>query len=185
MRGLLRYTQTLTLWHGVDRVDCRTTIDGFTGEDRLLRLRWPCPVPGAMPVSEVGDAVIGRGFGLMHRRGASKAVDTAKFPYTLDNPAHGWFGLSSVVRVRFQGDGGVGVRAISVAEVVSRPAVDADALARDLMVALARAGVTATCTTADKARYGDLAVDSNLPDVRISLGGPDDNAFTCGGARRA
>ena len=60
---VLRYTQTLTLWHGVDRVDCRTTIDEFTGEDRLLRLRWPCPVPGAMPVSEVGDAVIGRGFG--------------------------------------------------------------------------------------------------------------------------
>ena len=60
---VLRYTQTLTLWHGVARVDCRTTIDEFTGADRLLRLRWPCPVPGAMPVSEVGDAVIGRGFG--------------------------------------------------------------------------------------------------------------------------
>ena len=38
---LLRYTQTLTLWHGVDRVDCRTTIDEFTGDDRLVRLRWP------------------------------------------------------------------------------------------------------------------------------------------------
>ena len=65
---LLRYTQTLTLWHGVDRVDCRTTIDEFTGADRLLRLRWPCPVPGAMPVSEVGDAVVGRGFALLHNR---------------------------------------------------------------------------------------------------------------------
>ncbi|MGH9058223.1 MAG: glycoside hydrolase family 38 C-terminal domain-containing protein, partial [Acidimicrobiales bacterium] len=38
----LRYTQTLTLWRGVARVDCRTTIDEFTGADRLLRLRWPC-----------------------------------------------------------------------------------------------------------------------------------------------
>ncbi len=28
---LLRYTQTLTLWRGVDRVDCRTTIDEFIG----------------------------------------------------------------------------------------------------------------------------------------------------------
>ena len=63
---LLRYTQTLTLWRGVARVDCRTTIDEFTGADRLLRLRWPCPVPGAMPVSEVGDAVVGRGFALLH-----------------------------------------------------------------------------------------------------------------------
>ena len=51
-------------------------------------------------------------------------------------------------------------------------------LARDLMVALVRAGVTATCSSADKPRYGELAVDSNLPDVRIALGGPDDNAFT-------
>src|SRR5262249_43556914 len=44
--SLLRYTQTLTLWHGVARVDCSTTIDEFTGEDKLLRVRWPCPVPG-------------------------------------------------------------------------------------------------------------------------------------------
>ena len=73
IKNLLTYTQTLTLWHGVDRVDCRTTIDEFTGEDRLLRLRWPCPVPGAMPVSEVGDAVIGRGFGLTHDRGATES----------------------------------------------------------------------------------------------------------------
>ena len=61
----------------MQRVDCRTTVDEFIGADRLLRLRWPCPVPGAMPVSEVGDAVIGRGFGLMHDR-ATTAVDTAK-----------------------------------------------------------------------------------------------------------
>ena len=46
------------------------------------------------------------------------------------------------------------------------------------MVALARAGVTATCSGADHPRYGDLAVDSNLPDARIALGGPDQNAFT-------
>src|ERR1700742_815440 len=32
----LRYPQTLTLWRGVDRVDCATTIDDFIGEDRLL-----------------------------------------------------------------------------------------------------------------------------------------------------
>ena len=175
VRGLLRYTQSITLWHGIDRVDCRTVIDEFTGEDRLLRLRWPCAVPGAMPVSEVGDAVIGRGFGLTHRHGEpERAVDTAKHPYTLDNPAYGWFGLSSTVRILIPG---VGTRAIAVAEVVS-PGSDADPLAREVMVALARAGVTATCTSAEKARYGNLDVDSNLPDVRIALGGPADNAFS-------
>ncbi|TGD85346.1 alpha-mannosidase [Mycolicibacterium sp. CH28] len=171
---VLRYTQVLTLWHGIDRVDTSTTIDEFTGADQLVRLRWPCPVPGALPVSEVGDAVIGRGFGLLHDHdsGADLAVDSAKHPWTLDNPAHGWFGLSSAARVRV----GDGCRAISVAEVVV-PAEDT-AWARDLMVALVRAGVTATCGSAAQPRYGHLEVDSNLPDARIALGGPDDNAFT-------
>jgi alpha-mannosidase len=170
---LLRYTQTLTLWRGVARVDCRTTIDEFTGEDRLLRLRWPCPVPGAVPVSEVGDAVVGRGFALLHE--GRESVDTAQHLWTLDNPAYGWFGLSSAVRVRVGSDA---VRAVSVAEVVSPAEAVSGPLARDLMVALVRAGVTATCSGADKPRYGHLDVDSNLPDTRIALGGPTRNAFT-------
>src|SRR5690606_33910465 len=33
--GVLRYTQTLTLWDGIDRIECRTEIDEFTGEDKL------------------------------------------------------------------------------------------------------------------------------------------------------
>ncbi|MDT7769155.1 MAG: hypothetical protein QOI30_2165, partial [Mycobacterium sp.] len=169
---LLRYTQTLTLWHGVDRVDCATTIDDFTGEDRLLRLRWPCPVPGATPVSEVGDAVVGRGFALLHNDSGS--VDTADHPWTLDNPAYSWFGLSSAARVRVAD----GVRAVSVAEVVASTEPIGGLLARDLVVALVRAGVTATCSSADKPRYGHLGVDSNLPDTRIALGGPGQNAFT-------
>jgi alpha-mannosidase len=171
---VLRYTQIVTLWQGVARVDCRTTVDEFTGADRLLRLRWPCPVPGALPVSEVGDAVIGRGFGLMHDAGAEAAVDSAQHPWTLDNPAYGWFGLSSAARVRVGNE----VRAVSVAEVVSPRESASAPLARGLMVALVRAGVTATCSSADKPRYGDLSVDSNLPDARIALGGPDQNDFT-------
>ncbi|HTY27928.1 MAG TPA: NEW3 domain-containing protein [Mycobacterium sp.] len=174
--GTLRYTQVITLWNGIDRVDTSTTIDEFTGADRLVRLRWPCPVPGALPVSEVGDAVVGRGFGLMHDHasGEDRAVDSAEHPWTLDNPAHGWFGLSSAVRVRVGGQ----TRAISVAEVVVPSEDTASASARDLMVALVRAGVTATCGSGRYPRYGHLEVDSNLPDARIALGGPDDNAFT-------
>jgi alpha-mannosidase len=175
---MLRYTQTLTLWRGVARVDCRTTVDEFTGEDQLLRLRWPCPVPGAMPVSEVGDAVVGRGFALLHDgQEGLQSVDTAKHLWTLDNPAYGWFGLSSAVRIRVQNDPDDNVRAVSVAEVVSPAEAVSGPLARDLMVALVRAGVTATCSGADKPRYGDLDVDSNLPDVRIVLGGPAGNSF--------
>lgn len=173
--GLLRYTQTLTLWHGVARLDCRTAIDDFAGEDRLLRLRWPCPVPGAMPVSEVGDAVVGRGFALLHD--GARSVDTAQHPWTLDNPAYGWFGLSSAVRVCADGAADNTARAVSVAEVVTPAEAVSGPLARELMVALVRAGVTATCSGADKPRYGCLGVDSNLPDVRIALGGPARNAF--------
>ncbi|MCW2688278.1 MAG: alpha-mannosidase [Mycobacterium sp.] len=176
---LLRYTQTVTLWHGVARVDCRTTIDEFTGADLLVRLRWPCPVPGALPVSEVGDAVVGRGIGLLHEpsEGSGRTVDAAVHPWTLENPAYGWFGLSSAVRIRV-GDGPADVRAVSVAEVVSPTEATSAPLARELMVALVRAGVTATCSGADKPRYGHLDVDSNLPDTRIALGGPQQNAFT-------
>src|SRR5215204_870135 len=109
-----------------------------------------------------------------NERGAEVAVDAAQHPWTLDNPAYGWFGLSSAVRVRVGG----GVRAVSVAEVVTATGTSAAPMARSLMVALVRAGVTATCSGADHPRYGDLAVDSNLPDARIAIGGLDQNVFT-------
>jgi alpha-mannosidase len=82
------------------------------------------------------------------------------------------------VRVRVRQFGVDGLRAVSVAEVVSPTESVSAPLARALMVALVRCGVTATCSAADKPRYGDLVVDSNLPDARIALGGPDQNAFT-------
>ena len=85
-----------------------------------------------MPVSEVGDAVVGRGFALLHN--GSRSVDTADHPWTLDNPAYGWFGLSSAARVRV----GDGVRAVSVAEVVAPTEPMGGLLARDLVVALVR-----------------------------------------------
>src|SRR5262249_52889785 len=49
---------------------------------------------------------------------------------------------------------------------------------RELVAALAAAGVTATCSRADGPRYGSLDLDSNLPDVRIAVGGPDVNPWT-------
>lgn len=173
--GPVRYTQTSTLWHGVDRVDCTTTVDEFTGADQLLRVRWPCQVPGALPVSEVGNAVVGRGFGLID-------VDTAQHPWTLDNPAHTWFGLSAAASLRLA-DGVL--RPIGVAEIIVPTEAEAAPLARELAVALARSGVTSTVSTAAGARYGDLGVDSNLPDVRLTLGSPELNSFTAEVLERA
>ncbi|MEO3813684.1 NEW3 domain-containing protein [Sphaerisporangium sp. B11E5] len=167
--GPVRYTQRVTLWHGLERVDCVTRVDEFDGADRLVRLRWPARVPGALPVSEVGDAVVGRGFGLID-------VDSGAHPWTLDNPAGHWFALSSTARVALRDETGTpaGERAIGIAEII---AADPGGEVRELAVALVRKGVTATCSAATAPRYGDLAVDSNLPDVRVALGTPEDNPF--------
>jgi len=166
------YRQHLTLWRGSDRLDCVTSLDGFTGADDLVRLRWPTDVPGGLPVSEVGAAVVGRGFGLID-------VDSAEHPWTLDNPAHGWFGLSATMRVRIQ-DQRANLepveRAIGVAELVG-PNGESGSLTRALAVALAGQGVTATAARGDGPRYGRLAVDSNLPDVRIAIGSAAENQF--------
>ncbi|WP_204041896.1 glycoside hydrolase family 38 N-terminal domain-containing protein, partial [Acrocarpospora phusangensis] len=158
--GPLTYRQEITLWDGLPRVDMVTHTD-FDGSDQLVRLRWPVRVPGALPVSEVGNAVVGRGFALID-------VDSAEHPWTLDNPAHNWFALSSTCRA--------GSRPIGVAEIIAAADTPADRL-RALSAALVRQGVTATCSTGSGPRYGNLAVDSNLPDVRIALGTPATNPF--------
>ncbi|RZS32376.1 glycosyl hydrolase family 38 [Herbihabitans rhizosphaerae] len=168
--GEVDYEQRITLWHGVDRLDLRTRVLDFTGSDRLLRVKFPVDVPGARPISEVGGAVIARGFALPES-------DTAEAPWTLDNPANTFFGVSTTAALILCSPDGVklGDAAIAIAEVVVPAIEDAAPLARDLVVALGRIGVTATTSTAAGARYGWLHVDSNLPDVRIVLGGPEDN----------
>ncbi|MFF4014941.1 NEW3 domain-containing protein [Streptomyces sp. NPDC001843] len=167
---VFRYTQRLTLWKGVDRLDVATSIDGYDGADRLIRVRWPSNVRGGLPVHEVADAVVGRGFGFVE-------VDSERFPWTLDNPANTWFGLGSTARVAVRDGAGalLGHRSIGVAELVFPGWDQAGELGAPLAAALVRAGVTATSTVADGPRYGDLEVDSNLPDIRIAIGGPDRN----------
>jgi len=51
-------------------------------------------------------------------------------------------------------------------------------LVKNLVSWLAGAGVTATTSRASGPRYGSVDVDSNLPDFRIAVGGPQENAFT-------
>jgi alpha-mannosidase len=180
--GDLRVTQETLLWHGGERVEFRTHVDGSIGQDRLLRARFGARVPGGLPVYQSALAVIGRPFG-------AADADVAEHEFTLDNPAHEWFGLGATARVALTGPaGGAGaagaagparMRAIGVAEVIVPDTGHAyREPARDLMTALARAGVTATCSRPSGPRYGAIDVDSNLPDVRVTLGGPAQNAFT-------
>ncbi|MEV0905214.1 NEW3 domain-containing protein [Streptomyces hokutonensis] len=169
--GLFRYTQRLTLWTGVPRLDVTTTIDGYDGADRLIRVCWPSDVTGGLPVHEVADAVIGRGFGFVE-------VDSEEFPWTLDNPANTWFGLGSTARVAVHDESGrlLGHRSIGVAELIYADWDLAGELGAPLAAALVRIGVTATSTIAGGPRYGDLEVDSNLPDFRIAVGAPERNS---------
>ncbi|HEY6314373.1 MAG TPA: glycoside hydrolase family 38 C-terminal domain-containing protein [Streptosporangiaceae bacterium] len=162
-------TQETLLWRDSEVVEFRTHVDGYSGRDRLLRVRFPADVPGGLPVYQTATAVVGRSFGVAD-------VDSADHWYTLDNPAQQWFGLGSVARVR---TGGGRTQAIGVAEVVCPEESDGlRRVIRDLMVALAAAGVTATCSQAGGSRYGAIDADSNLPDVRIAIGGPEVNGFT-------
>ena len=116
---------------------------------------------------------------------------------------HTW--AAGVAEVIVPGDGGIGSAAgadgAASANARAAEASDADtgALAADvdgawagdagdaagwragvraLVAALAAAGVTATSSRADGPRYGALDLDSNLPDFRIAIGGPDVNPWT-------
>ncbi|MGW1027510.1 glycoside hydrolase family 38 N-terminal domain-containing protein [Streptomyces sp. NPDC002577] len=199
----LRFTQTATLLHGSSRIDFRTRVDGSIGEDRLLRVRFDLDLPGALPVSEVGFAAIGRPFGFPEN-------DTAEHLWTLDNPAHTWAGLSTTARIALHPAAGAGDAAPHpVGDVPPHPAADsansadsaeysatsdgsghstlshaigvAEVIApenhdvRPLLAALVAQGVTATCTRPDGPRHGSLDADSNLPDIRVAPG--TDNAF--------
>jgi alpha-mannosidase len=164
--GGLRITQHTVLWHGLSRVDIRMHVDGSIGRDHLLRARFPFELPGTLPVAEVGFAAVGRSFGFPD-------VDAAEHLWTLDSPAHTWAGLSSPVRLRLRHqDGHTEDHCVGVAELV---AAEDEPRVRALLVALAAKGVTATRTRPEGPRYGALDVDSNLPDVRITLA---DNVFS-------
>jgi alpha-mannosidase len=168
--GDLRVTQETLLWDGIERVEFRTHVDGSIGQDRLLRVRFPARVPGGLPVFQCATAVVGRPFGVAD-------MDVAEHWFTLDNPACEWFGVGSTARVRADGE----TWAIGVAEVIVPGAGGGwEPAVRELVAALARVGVTATCTRAGGPRYGALDLDSNLPDVRIAVGGPGVNSWTAG-----
>ena len=162
--GDLRIRQQATLTDGADRVDIRADVDGSIGHDHLLRALFDLDVPGALPVAEVGFGAVGRSFGFPD-------VDAATHLWTLDSPAHTWAGLSSPVRIDLRhADGTVAAHAIGVAEVIAPDDPGLAAQVREVLVALAARGVTATCTRPEGPRYGALDADSNLPDVRIVLG---------------
>lgn len=165
--GGLQVTQETLLWDGSDRVEFRTHVDGSIGQDQLLRVSFPVSVPGGLPVYQTAVGAIGRTPGVVD-------TDVAEHPYTLDSPASEWLATGSTASVALAGC--AHSQAIGVAEVIAPAA--ARLQARAVLAALARSGVTATCTLPDGPRYGYQELDSNLPDFRLCLGGPADNSLT-------
>jgi alpha-mannosidase len=168
-------SQEIRLWAGVDRVELSTSLHDYRGHDRLFRVRFPAAVEGGAPVSETGNAVIGRPFGRPN-------VDVATVPFTLDHPAYNWFALGATARIEL-GEAGSSrsearaARAIGIADVVVPDDPRQDSAVRSLVIALVRQGVTSTVSRHDGSRYGVMHIDSNLPDVRLVVGGPDENRF--------
>jgi hypothetical protein len=168
--GPLRYEQEVTLWSALDRIDVTTAIEDFQGVDQLVRVVFPLAAPGGLPFAEAGQSVVGRSFGF-------PAIDTATGSWTLDTPAFRFAGVGTTASVRlYRGLQVDGEHSLGVGELIIPGVADGPA-ARAVVVALARVGVTTTTSIAGGARYGALEVDSNLPDFRIALGGPEDNSF--------
>jgi alpha-mannosidase len=169
----LTITAETILWDGADRVEFRTHVSGSIGRDHLLRVRFPARVTGGLPVYQTATAVIGRPFG-------APEADVAQHWWTLDNPANHWFGVGAVARATLAASSGEVPVALGVAEVIAPDDLPDDRrpMVRDLVSWLAATGVTATTSRASGPRYGSVDVDSNLPDFRIALGGPEENAFT-------
>ena len=153
---------------------------GSSGSDHLLRVRWPVGVAGALPVSEVGNAVIGRGFALPRRGLRRSSVDAGQPGGQLVRPVVDGPGA----RV-----GGATAGTAPSARSASPRLVAAD---HDSAAAAAASSPSRWPGRASPRRprsaparaTADLAVDSNLPDVADQRRRPGRQRLHRRGARR-
>jgi alpha-mannosidase len=164
----------LTLWAGLPRVDCEVLLFDYSGSEWLFKLHFPWAVRGGRPLGEVAGAVVSRSY---------CAYDPdAKQARTQDSAVHHWLDLT--VPLLLEGVVGIGGEVVArasagMAEIIcpSTRSMEPTSPVSQLVLALASLGVTATVTWPSYRRYGDLAWDSNVPDFRLLIGGPEDNEF--------
>jgi alpha-mannosidase len=164
--------QEVVLWRSIGRVELTTVLDGAGDgdRDRLFRVRFSTSAPGGRALCSVGHAVVGRSFGWLQ-------ADPSGATSSLDSAAYLWCGIGATAWAEVGPPGGSTRLPLGVAEIVIGSREDGISAVRDLVAALARQGVSATVSRDASTRHGCPSLDSNLPDVRIGVGGPDRNSF--------
>jgi alpha-mannosidase len=144
-------------WFGLSTA-VRVSADGHTWAAGVAEVIVPDGLgTGAPAPVGAGSGAPGAGDGTGRAEGAGRAADAVARDARASGPADVAVDEGGAARSDITG-WRVGVRA--------------------LVAALAAAGVTATCSRAGGPRYGSLDLDSNLPDFRIAIGGPDVNPWT-------
>lgn len=171
-----RRRMRITLWTRTPRVDFQTDLFDYTGADWLFKAHFPLGVRGGRPLYEVAGAVVSRTY-------CPGDQDTSELPWTQDNYANHWVDLT--VPLIIKGTVGIGGEVLcrksaGMAEIVCPPdwAMEEGSPISQLLLALSSAGVSATVAWPEWRRFGDLAWDSNVPDFRLVIGGPEENSFT-------
>ncbi len=165
--------QRITLFKGIDRIDFETRVIGFDDKDWLFRVQFPASISGGRPVYEVANAAVARPF--------TFDVDTNKQRWLIENAAYNWVDVTTPLKLEVVAQGKiVATRSMGVGEIVlpDEELKDIDEAAYKLVTSLVRRTVTTTPTRAGKRRYGDISLDSNLPDFRITAGPISRNAYT-------
>jgi hypothetical protein len=166
--GGIPFRQTITLWAGLARADCTTTLGDVPG-DALLRARFPTALDAAVPVCDAAGSVLSRSFGWPQ-------LDVHRAPTSHDTACHIWCGLSVTAAVRRAG-AGPEAWPLGPAEIVIPDSFEDTGALRALVVALAAAGVSATVSPAGRPRQGCPDHDSNGPRFRIGIGRAEENEF--------
>jgi alpha-mannosidase len=171
--GGIPFRQTITLWTGLARADCTATLDDLPAE-ALLRARFPTTLDAAAPVCDQAGSVLSRSFGWPR-------VDVHRAPTSHDTASHVWCGLSVTVALAREG-GSQDEKSreawpLGPAEIVVPDSFEDSGALRELVVALAAAGVSATVSPAGRPRQGCPDHDSSGPWFRIGIGRADDNEF--------
>jgi alpha-mannosidase len=157
--------QEVTLYHGVDRLDLRTTVRGYEGEHELLVLTFPLDLPEAVPIFEDRFAVVARRRSqgrLDFRTHEGKNVSRCGL-----GAVQNWIELGPGPSLAIMsGRRCVGSAPLSPCVIVSSGDAKARAAARVVLAALQSKGVTCTHRLDTEDPEGDLPASA----FRISLG---------------